>query len=48
MIEACLSQIGDDEKLHSIAFYFRKLSLVELNYNIYDKKLLVIVAAFQK
>jgi hypothetical protein len=35
-------------KFHSFAFYSKKMSLAELNYDIYDKELLVIVAAFQK
>ena len=30
---------------HLVAYYSRKLILVELNYNIYNKKLLVIIAA---
>jgi RNase H-like domain found in reverse transcriptase len=29
-----------------MAFYFRKISLAEANYDIYDKELLAIVAAF--
>jgi hypothetical protein len=36
------------KKLYLFAFYFRKMSPAELNYDIYDKKLLTIVAAFQK
>jgi RNase H-like domain found in reverse transcriptase len=31
-----------------VAFYSRKISLAEVNYDIYNKKLLAIVAAFQK
>jgi hypothetical protein len=45
-IEACISQIGDDKKLHPVAFYLRKISLAEANYDIHDKELLAIVAVF--
>jgi hypothetical protein len=40
--------LGKEKKLHPFAFYFRKMLLAELNYDIYDKELLAIVAAFQK
>jgi hypothetical protein len=39
-------QLEKKKKLYSFAFYFRKISLVKLNYDIYDKELLIIVAAF--
>ena len=32
-----------NRKLHPITFYFRKFTNAELNYEIYDKKLLIIV-----
>jgi hypothetical protein len=35
-------------KFHLFAFYFRKMSPAELNYNIYNKEFLAIVAAFQE
>jgi hypothetical protein len=35
-------------KLHPFAFYSRKMSPAELNYNIHDKELLAIVTAFQE
>jgi hypothetical protein len=38
--------IKEEKKLYFFAFYFRKMSLAELNYDIYDKKFLAIVAAF--
>ena len=38
-----LSQLGDGEKLHPIAFHSRKFSAVEINYEIHDKELLAIV-----
>ena len=43
-----LSQMGEDEKLHPIAFYSRKFSASEINYEIHDKELLAIVDSFQK
>jgi hypothetical protein len=39
-------QLKKEKKLHSFAFYFRKMLSAELNYDIYDKELLAIVAAF--
>jgi hypothetical protein len=47
-VGACISQIGDDGKLHPVAFYSRKMSPAEANYDIHDKELLAIVAAFQE
>jgi len=38
----------DDKKLHPIAFYSRKFSIVKINYKIYDKEVLAIVDLFQK
>jgi hypothetical protein len=36
-----------ERKLKLIIYYFRKISSAELNYNIYDKELLVIVVVFK-
>jgi hypothetical protein len=47
-IGAYIMQPKKKKKLHPFAFYFKKMLLVELNYDIYDKELLAIVAAFQK
>jgi hypothetical protein len=44
---ACLLQ-RHNEGLHPVAFYSRKLTSAELNYQIYDKELLAIVAAFKE
>ena len=44
-IRATLNQKGDDKKLIFTVFYLRKITALEINYNIYDKKLLVIVKA---
>ncbi len=42
-----LSQYDDEEVLHSIAFYDKNMSFAECNYEIYDKKLLIIIQAFK-
>ncbi len=42
-----LSQYDDEEVLHSIAFYSKNISSAECNYEIYDKKLLTIIQAFE-
>ena len=43
-----LSQYGDDTKLHPVAFFSRKHSPQEINYEIYDKELLAIIKAFEE
>jgi RNase H-like domain found in reverse transcriptase len=45
-IGACIMQPGKEGKLYLFAFYSRKMSPAELNYDIHDKELLAIVAAF--
>ena len=47
-IGAEISQTDNKERMHLVVFYSRKLTLAELNYNIHDKELLAIVAAFKK
>jgi RNase H-like domain found in reverse transcriptase/Reverse transcriptase (RNA-dependent DNA polymerase)/Integrase zinc binding domain/Chromo (CHRromatin Organisation MOdifier) domain len=47
-IGACLSQKDTDGRLHPVAFYSRKMSPAEKNYDIHDKELLAIVMAFQE
>ena len=44
-IEACLMQ-EYNRKIYTIIYYSRKMSPAELNYDIYDKKLLAIVLVF--
>ena len=41
-----LSQQGDDEKLHHVAFHSRKFDAAEINYEIHHKELLAIVDSF--
>jgi hypothetical protein len=47
-IGAYFMQIGKDGKLHPVTFYSKKMSLAEMNYDIYDKEFLAVVTAFQK
>ncbi len=42
-----LSQYDDEDVLHSIVFYNKNMSSAECNYKIYDKKLLIIIWAFE-
>ncbi|KAF4306721.1 hypothetical protein GTA08_BOTSDO05973 [Botryosphaeria dothidea] len=45
---ACLSQPDDQGRWHPIAFYSRKFTPAELNYDTHDKELLAIVSAFKQ
>jgi transposase InsO family protein len=45
-ISMCISQPDNEGRLRPIAFYSRKMIPAELNYEIHDKELLAIVAAF--
>ena len=40
--------MGEGKKLHLIAFYSRKFSTIEINYEIHNKELLTIVDSFQE
>jgi len=44
---AVLSQLYEDEKWHPVAFHSRKFSPAEINYEVHDKKMTAIVAAFK-
>jgi hypothetical protein len=45
---AILSQPGIYGSLHPVAFYSRKLTNAEINYQVYDKELLVIIITFEQ
>ncbi|KAL2004449.1 hypothetical protein VTN00DRAFT_5204 [Thermoascus crustaceus] len=47
-IGACINQPDEQGRLHPIAFYSRKMTPPELNYNIHDKELLAIMAAVKE
>jgi hypothetical protein len=47
-IGACLGQINKEGYLQPVAYYSRKLTPAELNYDVHDKELLAIVAAFEQ
>jgi len=48
VLGVCLLQKHIDRVWHLVIYYSRKLTLPELNYNIYNKELLGIVAAFKE
>jgi hypothetical protein len=37
-----------EESVQPVAFYFRKMIAIELNYNIYIKEILVIISVFKE
>jgi hypothetical protein len=43
-----LSQYDNDGILHPVAYFSKKHSLVECNYEIYDKELMVIICTFEE
>ena len=47
-IACIISQHDDKSILHPIAFYSRKLTPAEINYEIYDKEMLAVVTAFKE
>jgi hypothetical protein len=47
-IAGILSQKFADGKIHPVRFVSRKLSLAELNYNVYDKEMLAVVFSLKK
>ena len=48
IIITILSQIKDDEIFKLITFLFKKMFLIEYNYDIYNKKLMIIIRVFEK
>ena len=43
-----MSQYDDDGILHPVAFFSKKHSVTECNYEIYDKELLAIICCFEE
>ena len=46
--EKILFQYDNVEILHLIVYFFKKYNSVKCNYEIYDKKLMIIVHVFEK
>ena len=44
---AIFSVVNEDNEVHPVAFHSHTFTVVKLNYNIYNKKLLVIFEAFK-
>ncbi len=42
-----LSQYNNESVLHSMIFYSKSMVFAEINYHIYDKKLLIIIQCFE-
>ena len=47
-IHAILSQADDTNLMHLVAYYSQKFTAFEINYPIYDKELVAIIAAFEE
>jgi len=45
---AVLSQLGEDERWHPVAFHSRRFAPAEVNYDVHDKEMTAIVAAFRE
>ena len=43
-----LSQLEPDKKWHPLAFYSKKFTLAEINYDIHDKEMSAIVNSFKQ
>ena len=48
ILEACIVQKYKDKIWHPVIYYSKKLTPPELNYNIYNKELLAIVAVLKE
>jgi len=46
-LTAILSIVNKENEVHLVAFHSHTLTMVELNYNTYDKELLAIFEAFK-
>ena len=47
VLNAILSQLDKKDRLYPIKFYSKKFTILELNYNIYDKELSIIINNFK-
>ena len=47
-LKKMLSQYDSNELLHFVTFFFKKMIFAKKNYEIYDKKLLIIIKVFEK
>jgi len=47
ILAAILFIVNEENEVHPVAFHSHIFTMVELNYNIYDKKLLAIFEAFK-
>jgi len=47
ILAAILSIVNKENEVHSVAFHSHIFTMVKLNYNTYDKKLLAIFEAFK-
>ena len=43
-----LSQLGEEEQSHSVAFHARIVNVEEINYKVHDKELLAVVESFEQ
>ena len=48
VLRGVTSQVDEDDLLHLVAFHNRKFNSIEVNYEIYDRKMLVIVECMKK
>ena len=46
--DGVLLQIGENGLLHPVAYFSRRMALIEYNYKIYDKELLAIIWCFEE
>ena len=47
MINEMFSQHDADKILHLLIFHHNSFNFIEINYHIYDKKLLIIIRCFE-
>ena len=47
VLSVIISQLDEKDRLYLIIFCSKKFTILELNYNIYDKKSLIIINSFK-